>query len=238
MSTTPRQGRTHGATQNMRKRVLSSRDRFWRPSDMRAPESTVQHLLQQLVSEGELRHVRRGLYWRGTKTALGMSPPPAHLLIEAVTDAKGVGPAGLSAANELRLSTQIPRKAQIAVPGRAPKDVGAVKFCSRKSRTGRRTAGLSRLEVALLEALESWETVLEVPPAQAWTTLAGLLFDGTVRGDRLAKAARTEPAPVRVRLTALLMTTGYADEAKRVPTADKRTVTTAMKAMPGLVPAA
>lgn len=230
--------RTHGATRAMRKRVLSSKSRFWRPSDLDGPESTVQHLLQQLVSEGELRHVRRGLYWRGTKTPLGMSPPPPDLLIGAVTDVRGVGPAGLSAANELRLSTQLPRRSHVAVPGRAPKDLGGVTFLSRKSRTGRSSAALSRLEVAILEALESWESVLEVPPSQAWSTLAGLLADGTVRSDRLAKAARTEPASVRVRLTALLMATGHPEEAKRVPSADKRTVTTAMKAMPELVLAA
>lgn len=239
MSTNATQlSRRHGATHAMRKRVLSSQDRFWRPTDLPGPESTVQHLLQQLVSEGELRHVRRGLYWRGTKTPLGMSPPPADRLVDAVVDRRGVGPAGLSAANALRLSTQIPRKSHVAVPGRAPKDLGAVKFLSRKSRTGRRTASLSRLEVALLESLESWEQLLEISPGQAVDTLAALLSDGTVRSERLARAARTEPAPVRVRLKALLLATGHSDDAEKVPAADKRTVAAAMKAMPGLVFAA
>jgi hypothetical protein len=66
----------------------------------------VQHLLADLVNGGELRRVRKGLYWRGTNTPLGMSPPPTHASAAEVSGNKGVGPAGLSAANLLRLSTR------------------------------------------------------------------------------------------------------------------------------------
>src|SRR5438128_79545 len=87
--------------------VLRSRDRFWRPREIAGAASTVQHLLADLTRAGELRRVRRGLYWRGTKTPLGMSPPSTATLAAEVAKGKGVGPAGLSAANMLRLSTQV-----------------------------------------------------------------------------------------------------------------------------------
>src|SRR3954454_11358664 len=111
--------------------IMRSCERFWAPSDLPGAESTVQHLLAELTRQGELRRVRRGLYWRGTKTPLGMSPPSTTALVARLAPAKGSGPAGLSAANALRLSTQIPRRAQVAVPARAKRSTGAVEFVSR-----------------------------------------------------------------------------------------------------------
>jgi hypothetical protein len=79
-------------------------------------KSTRQHLLAELTRRGELLHVRRGLYWRGRKTPLGMSPPSPEALAERLVGKHGVGPAGLSAAHRLRLSTQVPRTAHKALP--------------------------------------------------------------------------------------------------------------------------
>ena len=216
--------RDRRAPEKIRGRILRSTNRFWRPTEFEASPSTVQHLLSALVEDGELRHVRRGLYWRGSKTPLGMSPPPLETLVRELAPGPGVGPSGLSAANALRLSTQIPRVSEVAVPGRAPSDNGLIRFVSRASRAGRMTAGLNATEVALLEALDAWEKVLEVPTSQAWTTLGDLLQSGAARADRLSRASRTEPGPVRVRLAALLRSSGEDVFAARVPAADPRTV--------------
>jgi hypothetical protein len=85
----------------------------------------------------ELIRVRKGLYWRGVQTPLGMSPPHPDALVRELVGSSAVGPAGLSAANALRLSTQVPRRAHVAVPARAPESTGLVRFVSRPTRTAR-----------------------------------------------------------------------------------------------------
>lgn len=212
-----------------RARVLRSSNRFWHPDELSGAPSTIQHLLADLVRDGELRHIRKGLYWRGSRTPLGMSPPPVEALVRELAPGRGIGPAGLSAANVLHLSTQIPRRAEIALPIRPPSDVAAVKFVSRAARTARRTAKLASIEVAFLESLEAWEKVLEVPTEEAWRILKGLVTSGAVRADRLARAARTEPAPVRARLYAMLKDSGAEDLAARIRSVDARTTRAAMR---------
>ena len=209
--------------QTPRKGILASRNRFWRPSDFPGSASTVQHLLAELTRAGELRRVRRGLYWRGIPTPLGMSSPPVDALVNELVHGKGVGPSGLSAANLLRLSTQVPRSAEVAVPRRPPSAVGPVRFVSRASRTGRRTSHLEPTEVALLEALERWDYVVELPADTARTRMIDLIRSGNVRTERLVKAAKTEPASVRARLAAVLEDAGLGDLARRVPPVDART---------------
>lgn len=207
-----------------RELILGSTDRMWRPEDLSGPRSTAQHLLTELTRSGELRRVRKGLYWRGRKTPLGMSPPPPDAVISELAHGRGVGPAGLSASHLLRLSTQVPRTSQVAVPARAPRGAGPISFVSRAARTGRRSAALTAAEVALLETLDGWTRVIEVPLPEAWDRLGDLLRnDPSIRPDRLARAARTEPGPVRVRLAALLEQSGFAELAHTVPGADPRT---------------
>lgn len=217
-----------------RERVLRSRDRFWRPEDLATSGSTTQHLLAGLVDEGELRRVRRGLYWRGVKSPLGMAPPPTEALIDELAPGTGVGPAGMYAANLLRLSTQVPRRAEIAVPARAPEGTGSLRFVARSARTGRLRAGLAPTEVALLEVLGSWESVIELSPAEAWDRLQYLLTSGAARADRLAKAGRTEPAYTRARLRELLHAHGRDDLAGQVPAPDRRTGTAAKRVLEGV----
>ena len=214
-----------------RERILRSRSRFWRAGDLAATGSTRQHLLAELVDQGELRRVRRGLYWRGAKSPLGMAPPPTGALIAELAPGPGVGPAGLYAANLLRLSTQVPRRAQIAVPARAPESLGSIQFLARPARSGRIRAGLTSTEVAILEVLGSWESAVELPPADAWARLLELLASGRIRADRLARAAGTEPASVRARLRGLLRAHGRGDLAEQVPAPDDRTTAAATRVL-------
>lgn len=208
--------------------ILSSSGRFWSVADLAGASSTRQHLLSELARRGELQHVRRGLYWRGRKTPLGMSPPSPATLTEKLVGKHGVGPAGLSATHRLRLSTQVPRKAQIAVPDRPPMSSGSVTFVSRAARKLRKSAALTAEEVALLEALEGWSRIIEVPLSEAWQRLRDIVKNGEVSATRLMEASGTEPALVRVRLSALLAQAGFADYARKVPAADPRTVRQAL----------
>lgn len=206
----------------VRRRILRSKNRFWLPAQLGIAPSTAQHLLADLVTSGELKRVRKGLYWRGTRTPLGMSAPKPDDIVAILAPGAGVGPAGLSAANFLRLSTQIPRRAEIAVPRRSPTGVSTVRFLSRSARRGRRTCSLTPFEVAVLEVLEGWERVIEVSPEEATRRLVDLMGTGALRLDRLARASSTEPAPVRARLRSLLEASDRADLAARIPLPDPR----------------
>jgi hypothetical protein len=214
-----------------RQRILSSHDRFWRTGELAGSPSTRQHLLSALVDEGELRRVRRGLYWRGSKSPLGMAPPSTDALIHELAPGPGVGPSGLYAANLLRLSTQLPRQAEIAVPARAPEDLKLIRFVTRLSRDARVTAELAPTEVALLEVLGSWESAIELPPDEAWERLQALVSSGRVRTDRIAQAGRTEPGRIRARLRELLRASGHSGLAEQVPAADDRTSAAAMRVL-------
>jgi hypothetical protein len=194
-------------------------DRFWTPADFDAlaDPHQIDHALSRIASQGELRKVRRGLYWRGKATAFGMSRPSTADTVAAIVGTRGVGPAGLSAANDLGLTTQVPALDNVAVPHRAPRPVGSVRFADRSGRPGRSVAGLGWTEVALLEVLDGWHQVIEVDEATARNRLLELVRSGSLRLDNLARASRNEPAAVRQRLKDLLSDAGYEEIAAAIP---------------------
>lgn len=188
----------------VRERILGSHERFWRPEDFDGSADAVAQALSRLTRTGELRRVRRGLYWRGAPTRLGMAPPPSRRLADEVVGGPGTGPAGWSAALALGLSTQVPRRETIAVPGRAPRSPRAVRFVSRAASTKRRDERLRPAEVALLEVLRDWDTLVELPTREATKRIGRVIESGAVRVDRLVRASATEPPRVRERLRRLL----------------------------------
>jgi len=208
----------------IRKQVLPSRDRFWRPEDFDASPDAVAKALSRLAKTGELRHVRRGLYWRGAPTRLGMAPPPPDRFANEIIGGPGTGPAGWSAALALGLSTQVPRRETIAVPGRIPRNPGAIHFVSRAASTKRRDERLRPVEVALLEVLRDWDAIVEVPTSDAVGRIERLADTGLIRLDRLVRASTTEPPPVRERLRDLLDALGRPTDAERVPPARSKSV--------------
>ena len=187
--------------------ILNSKNRFWEPADFNKSPSRVLHVLGEMVAAGELRRIRRGLYWRGTATPLGMSPPSAEAILAKVVGKDGVGPSGLYAAYVLRLSTQVPRLPEYAVPVSVPENLPGMIVRSRAARWKRRDAKLRPTEIALLEVLEGWSNLIEVSDAKAMKTLQRLLKDGDVRATALQVGAGTEPIQVQRRLESLLMST-------------------------------
>jgi len=208
----------------VRKRVLPSRERFWRPEDFDGSPEAVAKALSRLAHAGDLRRVRRGLYWRGAPTRLGMAPPSPGRFVHEVIDAPGTGPAGWSAALALGLSTQVPRRETIAVPGRAPRNPGTVRFVSRAASAKRRDERLRPPEVALLEVLRDWDTLVEVPTDTAVERITDLAGGGTLRLDRVVRASATEPPRVRERLRQLLGSMGRSADAAAVRPARSESV--------------
>lgn len=113
--------------------------------------------LHRLQANEPLVWVWPGLYFKGKNTRFGVTPPdPLAVGYEIARDhgyTSGVGPAGVSAARALGLTTEVPGTVEVAVPGRAPAAPTGVRFTSR-SAAGR--SGLRPLEVAVLELLRAW----------------------------------------------------------------------------------
>lgn len=231
--------RTHkGSTADLvRSAVLATGPgRFWEPrdfADLDVPLTAVDRALQRLKASGDLVSVRRGLYYRGRARPWGMSRPSAQDVVAHVAGTRGVGPAGLSAANDLGLSTQVPGTDLVAVVGSVPRDFPTVHFVDRRARDARRTASLQPREVAILEVLDAWNDVLEVSRTAAVNLLAAILLDGSVKAARLVAGSLDEPPAVRERLRAVLTAAGLPDLAGKVPRA--AAIGTRDRALAGLV---
>jgi len=204
------------------RRVFAARNRFFKVGDFGGSHSAVARTLSRLLNDGELVRIRRGLYWRGMKTPLGMSYPSATATLEAVYGkASGFGPARLDAANLLGLTTQVGARPTFAVPYEV--DGLAMRLVSRPRRTGRALNRLTFYEVALLEVLGDWERVVDIPTTDAIARLASLV-GCSIRADAVVAAAMTESARVRERLRLVLQAAGCIDAVADVaPAVHERT---------------
>ena len=146
------------------------------PGSRRAAECE----LSRLALAGDLIRVRKGLYWKGPMTAVGM-PRPRPLEVGLAVAGQGAGPAGLAAAAFLGVTTQVPAVETVAVAGRAPAPLRAVRFVSRSIE--RRIRSLKPVEVAVIEVLRDGPNSIEA----AWDE-----FGETVR--RLAAEQRIRPS--------------------------------------------
>jgi hypothetical protein len=215
--------RNGSTAERIRRRVIRSRDRFWRVEDFDGDPKAIEMAVLRLERAGELERVRRGVYWRGRNTRYGRAVP-SHLeaVREVIGDGEGVGAAGWYATNLLGLSTQVAPRPLLAVSRRVPKGLGNIDFVNRASRTGRRDAALNDREITFLEALEGWDRFVELDTPTAVKRMVGLLDRKDIRVARLVRAASTESSRVRERLRYLLAQAGKVDEADRVERARSR----------------
>jgi hypothetical protein len=161
---------------------------FIDPADFVGSTRAIECELSRLAAKGELAHVRKGLYWKGPKTQLGMVRP--HPLDVAIhVGGPGTGPAGFSAAAMLGLTTQVPATIEVAVPGRVPTAPEGIRFTLRHP--SRREFRLKPLEVALLEVLRDWPLTVE----SSWDDLVErtrtLIEGGAVRPSVVTKEVDT-----------------------------------------------
>ena len=142
---------------------------------------------------GDLIPIRKGLYWKGTRTRYGMTRPSSEAIAVEVLGRVGVGPSGHTAARTLGLTTQLPATPALTVAGPVPTSVPGVRV-SRRNNMRRRE--LTYTEIALLELLRgSWESVVE----GGWDALVAATADATERGtlrlDHVASAVEGEHSP-------------------------------------------
>lgn len=139
--------------------------------------------MSRLAAEGVVVRVRKGLYWKGPRTRVGM-PLPRPLEVAMEVAGPGSGPAGVSAAHRLGLTTQVPAIEQVAVPGRVPSAVAGVRFVSRSIE--RRFAGLRPVEIALIEVLRDGPAIVEQPWADVGAVVARLVVADEIRPELVA----------------------------------------------------
>ena len=152
--------------------------RFIWPARLEGSRRAVEVEMSRLAAEGEVIRVRKGLYWKGPRTRVGM-PLPRPLEVALEVAGPGSGPAGVSAAYSLGLTTQIPAIEQVAVPGRVPSAVAGVRFVSRSIE--RRIAGLRPVEVALIEVLRDGPAIIEQPWASVTAVVERLIAASGIR---------------------------------------------------------
>jgi len=184
----------------VRERVSSGGARYWKHSDFSdLSPSAVAITLSRLSKEGALKRVGKGVYYRPQQTSLGLSIPAASGVASQTLSAP-LHAAGLSAANELGLSTQNPRRPEYATP--APGRPSALREAVVHTGRPAQRAGLSAQDGAILETLRDRARFSDLRPEKTVARLLRLV-DDEARFRTLAKAAEAEPPRVRAMLGAI-----------------------------------
>ena len=173
----------------VRHRALSAAPgSFLRRKDFEGSDRAVESELSRLALAGELTRVRRGIYHRGKPTRFGMTRPSVVEAALAVAG-PGSGPAGVSAAHMLGLTTQVAGLVEIAVPGKVPEPMSGVRFRLRPFE--RRELRLEPIEVAVIEVLRD-PIAVEASDAAMRKRIAELIAAGTVRAHLVANEIAEE----------------------------------------------
>jgi hypothetical protein len=195
----PKQQRRSAAA-IVRDRVSRGGSRYWKHSNFKdLPPSAVAMTLSRLTKEGVLQRVGKGVYYRPRQTSFGLSIPATSGVASQTLNAP-LHAAGLSAANELGLSTQNPRRPEYATP--APGLPTALKGAVVHTGRPAERAGLSAEDGAIFETLRERARSSDLSPAKTTQRLLGLL-DDEQRFMALARAAQAEPPRVRAMLGAI-----------------------------------
>lgn len=166
------------------------------------PRSPIETALSRLEDRGELRRVRKGLYFKGVGSRFGPGKPRTEDVVYKVCGTRGVGPAGWTATRALGLSTQLPAFPEFALVGAAPTNVPGVRFHTRKNLE---RIDLNPREIAVLETLRDWPAYSEATWDDLVERVAELRDEGAIKPERLAKVASRERSPgLRERTAALL----------------------------------
>jgi hypothetical protein len=166
---------------------------FVRLKDFGGTPKAIECVFGRMAASGDLLPVGKGLYWKAPKTKLGIpGPTPTEVALEVA--GRGAGPAGLDAAHNLGLTTQVPSVVEMAVPGRPPAPLPGVRFRSRPF-SRREHGGLFPSEVALLEVLRDYPDTTESSWSELLEQVQTLLDQGTLRQGVITVAIGDERPP-------------------------------------------
>ncbi len=167
------------------------------------PASAVAPALSRLRARGDIKRARKGVYYVPRRTVLGEVPPDPVAVGEAVSRGRS-HPAGLSAANALGLTTQVPARTELAVEDKRPISPRGVAF---RPRVGTNRRGLLPPEAALLEVLRDIRNLSDLSPRDTARRLRRVVADESARR-RVLRSAIKEPPRVRAMAGALAEAAG------------------------------
>lgn len=134
---------------------------FLHVSDLPGTSAAARKAASRAARNGELVHVRRGLYFKTPgATRYGPVKPRIEDVVREIFKApnSGFGPAGYSAAQSLGLTTQVPARFEASALRKAdPPPPGVVLHV----RSNLARAALNEQEIAVLEILRSPENLVE-----------------------------------------------------------------------------
>ena len=163
---------------------------FVRVGDVEGSRTAVESAVSRLAAAGTITRVRKGLYWKGASTAMGMSSPRTEEVALAL-GGPGSGPAGVAAAHWLGLTSQVPSTYLTAVPRRVPRPWGRIRFTQRP--VERLLLALTPSEVAVLEVLRAGPSVAEFGWDRFAEVIEELATAGAIRVDVLDRQVVDEP---------------------------------------------
>lgn len=205
-----------GAMELARKHVRQGPGSLIRATDLvGATPAAASKALSRLAGQGEIRRVRKGLYYVPKATLLGESRPSESAVVRKVLNHRA-RPTGMTAANALGLTTQLPSRPEYAVYASAtPRGLETARLRMR-SRT--QTGDLEPQDAALLEFIRDRGRHGELGAQETYARVRLLLTGGkelsksgstTLRIQRLRDAALLEPPRVRAILGALMVHAGF-----------------------------
>lgn len=162
------------------------------------PISAVAPALSRLRARGEIRRARKGVYYAPRESVLGEVPADPLSVARVVSKGKA-SPAGLTGANILGLTKQVPARTELAIEGKRADAPQGIVF---RPRLGTNRLRLKSNEAALLEVLRDLPHLTDLSPLETARKLTALLADEEAR-DRLLRASISEPPRVRAMIGAL-----------------------------------
>lgn len=131
---------------------------YVRVSDLPGTPNSAKLAASRAAARGDIAPVAKGLYFKGRRTRYGIATPAAEDVALEVLGRRGVGPAGVSAARALGLTTQVPASTELATIFRAPAGIRDVHFVKRNNIA---RVDLTYLEIAVLEVLRTWRFTVD-----------------------------------------------------------------------------
>ena len=184
----------------VRMMVTESTDRIWMYEDFVGLEAgAVSQALSRLAKEGIVRRIRKGAYYRPRQTVVGESKAPSVVLVSKLL-APGARPTGLTAAQALGLTTQIPAEPSYAITkSNAPSNLPGVRLKVRRPIIGKE---IDTRQAAILELLRDRGQTSELSSKETIRRLVTMIRNPSVFS-KLAETALNEPPRVRAILGAL-----------------------------------
>lgn len=196
------QTETRQTAKSISRRIEHGGERLWRFEDFDGlPPAAIAQTLSRLARAGKLQRLSKGIYYRPRQTSFGKSMASPAALQKLLPKGRAF-PSGISAANLLGFTTQMPKQKEIATSaGSLPRKlVGADTIIHT-----RRPAHWDKLtdeEAAWLDFLRNAGKTSELSPEETTNRTIALLKEKG-RFERLLKIAISEPPRSRAILGAL-----------------------------------